>query len=242
MTRQRDPTDLPDTEWRVLEPHWPAPNGVGRPRRHAVRDILRAMFSIRRSGCTWRLLPHDLPPWPRVSHDARLWRVPGRWERLHAVLHRAVRRQGGRDPQPRAAMIDSPAGKTALVGGPRGDDGGKTVNGRQRHVLVDTPGVLIRALVHPADLVDRDTAPSCCGHRCKASCPACSRSGLIAHTLAQALSGCTRPGVGRWSSSSTGGPESAGAGWDQARHPHRFRGAFMCCRAGGSSNAHSPGC
>jgi putative transposase len=158
MNRQLYPTDLTDAEWRALEPHVPAPNSVGRPRRHSVREILNAIFYILRSGCTWRLLPHDLPPWKTVYHYFRLWRVQGLWERLHAELHRAVRVRGGRDPQPSAAIIDSQSVKTSIVGGPRGYDGGKKVNGRKRHILVDTQGLIIRALVHPADLADRDGA------------------------------------------------------------------------------------
>ena len=158
MNRQLYPTDLTDAEWRALEPHVPAPKAVGRPRRHSVRDILKAIFYILRSGCTWRLLPPDLPPWKTVYHDFRLWRVQGLWEQLHAELHMAVRVQGGRDPQPSAAIIESQSVKTSIVGGPRGYDGGKKINGRKRHLLVDTQGLIIRALVHPAALADRDGA------------------------------------------------------------------------------------
>jgi|SRR5882724_3951626 len=158
MNRRLYSTDLTDAEWRALEPHVPAPKGVGRPRRHSIREVLNAIFYLLRSGCTWRLLPHDLPPWKTVYHYFRLWRVQGLWERLHAELHRAVRVQGGRDPQPSAAIIDSQSVKTSIVGGPRGYDGAKKVNGRKRHVLVDTQGLIIRGLVHPADISDRDGA------------------------------------------------------------------------------------
>ena len=158
MNREAYPTDLTDTEWQLLAPHLPAPKEGGRPRRHAVRNILNAIFYILRSGCAWRLMPHDLPPWKTVYHSCRLWRVQGLWERLHAALHAAVRVKLGRDPQPTAAIIDSQSVKTTLVGGPRGYDGGKKVNGRKRHLLVDTQGLLIRAVVHPADMADRDGA------------------------------------------------------------------------------------
>ena len=158
MSRQPYPTDLTDAEWRSIAPHVPAPKGVGRPRRHAVRDILNAVFYLLRSGCAWRLLPHDLPPWKTVYHDFRLWRLHGLWDRLHTALHLAARVQGGRDPQPRAAIIASQSVKTSIVGGPRGDDGGKKINGRKRHLLVETQGLILRALVHPADLADREGA------------------------------------------------------------------------------------
>jgi transposase len=103
-------------------------------------------------------LPHDLPPWKTVYHYFRLWRRQGLWTTLHKALHAAVRVRSGRDPQPSAAIIDSQSVKTTVVGGPRGYDGGKKVNGRKRHLLVDTQGLVIRAVVHPADIADRDGA------------------------------------------------------------------------------------
>jgi putative transposase len=123
-----------------------------------VREIVKAIFYVLRSGCAWRLLPHDLPPWKTVAHDFRLWRLQGLWERLHQALHVAARVKAGRAPQPSAAIIASQSVKTSVVGGPRGYDGGKQVNGRKRHLLVDTQGLIMRASVHPANIADRDGA------------------------------------------------------------------------------------
>ena len=78
-------TDLSDAEWAHIEPHLPAPQIDGRPRVHPLREILNAIFYIVRSGCAWRLLPHDLPPWKTVHHYFRTWRLDGTWEKLHAT-------------------------------------------------------------------------------------------------------------------------------------------------------------
>jgi putative transposase len=104
------------------------------------------------------LLPHDLPPWKTAYHYVRLWRVQGLREHLHTALSVSARLKAGRDPHPSAAIIDSQSVKTILVGGPRGYDGGKKINGRKRHLLVDTQGLIMRAVVHPADIADRDGA------------------------------------------------------------------------------------
>ena len=112
MNRQPYSTDMTDTEWASLERHLPQPKPGGRPRVHPVGEILNAIFYILRSGCAWRLLPHDLPPWKTVYHDFRRWRLEGIWARLHTTLREAVRLKAGRQPQPSAGILDRQSVKT----------------------------------------------------------------------------------------------------------------------------------
>jgi transposase len=151
-------SDLTDAEWRLIEPHLPPPSEQGRPRSWPWREIVNAIFYVLRSGCPWRLLPSDFPPWRTVYRWFSTWRDTGLFETINHTLVMADRERSGRDASPTGAIIDSQSVKTTESGGPRGYDAGKRVKGRKRHALVDTDGRALVLIPHEASIQDRDGA------------------------------------------------------------------------------------
>ena len=133
-SRRGYPSDLSDEQWAVIEALVPAVRSGGRPEKHPRRAIVNAIFYVVRTGCSWRQLPHDFPPWQTVFWYFKQWRADGTTDRLHDALRDRVRDAAGRDPMASAGIVDAQSVKGAdTVGaGSRGFDAGKKVNGRKR--------------------------------------------------------------------------------------------------------------
>ncbi len=152
-------TDLSNEEWACLRARLPELPGTVRMRVHTLRDVFDAIFYVLRSGCPWRMLPGDFPPWSTVYYHFRRFRLSGLWHRTFAILRAEQRKRVGKDPNASAAIVDSQSMKTTEEGaGSNGYDAHKNVKGRKRHLLVDTLGLPLSVYVTPADVQDRTGA------------------------------------------------------------------------------------
>ncbi|MET7952216.1 IS5 family transposase [Micromonospora sp. NPDC005324] len=157
---RRYPSDLTDAEWEIIEPMLPSPQWMGRPEKHSRRAVIDAILYVVRTGCAWRYLPVDFPPWQTVyAHFTRL-NDRGVTERILIELREEIRLAHGRQPEPTAGIIDSQSVKGAdtVPRSSRGYDAGKRINGRKRFIVTDTLGLLVTVWVLAASWQDRDGA------------------------------------------------------------------------------------
>ena len=159
MRMNHYPSDITDAQWALIEPHIPPEPGGGRPRKTDVRDVLDAILYLLRTGCQWRYLPTDFPPKSTVWRYFDQWRRDGTLDRIHDLLRRKVRTTEKPYHPRTSASVDSQSVDTTSGGEQRGRDNAKNVDGRKRHLVVDSMGLLLAVLVTAASVDDATAAP-----------------------------------------------------------------------------------
>ena len=154
----RYPSDMNDAEWKLMQPYVDVREHLGSPRIVCLRCVVNALFYKNKTGCQWAMIPHEYPNKSTVYWYFKKWTKNGTWKRMNDDLMKHVRKQAGKEESPSLAIIDSQSVKTTQIGGDVGYDGGKNVNGRKRHVAVDTLGLLLLVVVTAASVLEANSA------------------------------------------------------------------------------------
>ena len=160
MSTKSYPTDQTDAQWQVIQGLIPPQKGVGRRREVDLRRVVDALFYVDRTGCQWRMLPLDFPPWGTVYYYFAKWQRDGAWERIHDALRERVREQERPTPR-RTASVDSQSTDSSGAREDRGFDGGKKLEGRKRHLVVDSLGLVLAVAITAGDVADAEGGKAC---------------------------------------------------------------------------------
>ena len=141
------PTDLTDSQWNHIKEMFPPPKVTGRPREVEFREIVNAILYLLFTGCQWRFIPHDYPPWRTCYGYFRAWQDAGLWYRIHEMLRSDLRQKKGRRKHPTAGSLDSQSVKTVSLIEIKGVEANRKINGRKRFIVTDTLGWMIGLMV-----------------------------------------------------------------------------------------------